>query len=352
MSGVFFWTPYRSSNRVGMYSRYGAPPVHPSGLPNTLVYTDAGAVMDSFIATKDPARVPAQESVLQTTIISSRSYQQDGMGLTSQSERRFPVWPHYGYWGSACCYLIDCQLAGKPANYSNTAVDGPYFFCIINRPAFFMSYILKNQSSINGADFFSGNTDPVPIWQKTRRTLSGTMKSGGYGGLYEAALHMGTAPIYAYVLRPSTQQIVGNLYVRPMDNQKGPASFSEAGQCTGLTYGSNNSGPLTPFYAYYGYGGTNDLGYYYTVSGIQDGDLIVWEFWTQTFYGVMDDTGVASMSSRIDFTVGGGTNNVTWTRDGQNNPNWAPGWGYKSTINGVETPLMSGAAAYQVSVGF
>ena len=347
MAVRFFYLPWRSSNRVGLTSRmaqanpaYVAYPRTTPGGPtlafgnwdsNFFHHVDSEP-MQSYGVTTDAARVP-----LVRTELSASSYL-----VSTGGNDDFPRYNPYSFNVTNCAY----RYPGDNAWYGVINNYGPFFWAANWRPWAFFSYQLRGTSQILGSQFVANVAHPYPLYLRGR-CLDNSIYTR-LGITYSIGLHA-LVPMCCYVLRPSTDTIVGWLWNKQYHGGYGWEGVGKTARGTTVPNvpGPENrvyTTPYAPNYLAYGGNGMN-------VTGIQDGDLLVWEFWAYFQIGCSTNEQYypASPGATVSMFVGGGTAGQPITLNA-GDPNWAPSWGMSAgVVTGIEPnpPRQS-----QCSVGF
>jgi hypothetical protein len=224
-------------------------------------YQNVGT-MATYAVTIDPTRVP-----LTTTKIYS--------DVSTNGGGTYPAQPRYTMNSGGGIYKASVYLTSSAAK-PDTLIDatGPFFDGSIGmRPAFFSVYETTGLTSLNGSGFIfpgSGSTlSPKAMYVRRYREVGGTFQSGA--NFYSDFETGGICPWLAYVLRPSTGAIVGWLYSQ---SWKGPAGGT--GSVPSVDIGTGQI-PATPYKNSVDQPSNYDTTW--NVTGMQDGDLIVWEWW-------------------------------------------------------------------------
>jgi hypothetical protein len=298
-------------------------------------YQGAGS-MSAYAVTTNPAQVPLTSARI--TVQNSWN-----SGDTYPRQPRYQMWN--GSWTSSV-YLEDST--SKP----DTLVDvtGPFYSgsqCL--RPAFFSVLETIGVTSIGKNEFIqTGEAWPFPTPRAMyirQRVEPGTdvMFVGG-SDPYRKFVQSGVAPFLAYVLRPSTGAIVGWLYTMYNLGGYGPRGLGGAainGQ-TGVLPGPTEAHALTNLSTNY------QSNCRWDVTGIQDHDLIVWEWWTQATIGAgagqqYPTMGPGPWDTATSTEFCGGLSGQPLTYDGGlavgSIPDWAPSQGSPIVINGIDPPL-------------
>ena len=293
--------------------------------------------MASYAVTQDPARVPLTQTALRATV-------------TLTDSLNWPRKNPYSIFGTGCAY----KPPGDDSWANQTNEYGPFFWAGVWRPWAFFSYQLQGTSQILGSDFvgnpFDYTTHPRPWYLRGR---VGTSTIWDYGANhYECLSSHGIAPLGCYVLRPSTNSIVGWLFTRLFGGGYGGGGSTAARLSRVVSNVVQSPGPVDLAYTTCQYPGTLWYGGSgYNVTGIQDGDLLVWEFWANAHLGANSTVTYlpSTMSVGLDLFVGGGEAGQPLTVGTE--PNWAPAWGVRTSavIPGVEP---SPPRPIQCSVGF
>ena len=343
----FFYLPWTSQNDAGgLYTKFG-------GVDNGTIqanecgWTVSGRIMKSYGVTTDASRVPLTETELTDQFeMTNPAFSEWG---------RFLKYQYYSISGSQCAYLRDQIAAGHAPNYIGDG-DGPWIRQVFFSPWAKFSYELMGVTSISGANFFHSTglgtgVNPAPQWYKGRR-MTATTALNGISQYFQPWNPGGIGLRGVYIWRPSTQAIVGVLVDRAIVGGYGPASvasahngYVQAGEPGTVTQGAGAAPHTFPtatsyFQMWYNYSANPAwYGYRYDVSGIQDHDVLVWEFWhahwmnSPAVYGTYIPDYITNTSS---FIVGGGTSGQPLTVT-NTVPNWAPAWGVDGvTISGVE----------------
>jgi hypothetical protein len=331
MGQRFFWLPWALKPdlvaAVGTTSRIDSSPGqgHPMGLLPTGDYSGDGsrcwysnertAPMKAFAVTRDPDRVPLTQVSMkhQFTLASTNK----------------PVYsPFYANnWASAVAYRRPGEIMESNSTW------GPFPQFRHYQPYAFFVYEMQGVSSITGSLFLDQTysfSNPAPRWGIGRRLAADS--SFLYLGWSPTWFWSGTfGPIGAYVLRPSTGAVVGWIY----------QEFITGGY--GATGRIQNT-PTTAPSRYYDSARTYGFAYRGDVTGIQDGDLIVWEWWSISgfecggaragYWPTMPYTYTVAM----EHLICGGSSGQPLTIAGDGYPNWAPSWGAANiaSFGGIE----------------
>lgn len=306
---------------------FGFPPVGDPGITPPYSITrnwyDIQNVntMVSYGVTIDPARVPLTSTRISAPVLWNPND-------TYPRQPRYSMWN--GSWVSSV-YLEDST--SKP----DTLIDGtgPFTGSMGMRPAFFSVYETVGIRNIGANDFIqtgAGYPPPVPraMWFKTRAEIgTSVFNTGGSPAFYKYMGGSGIAPFFAYVLRPSTRAIVGWLYSMYNLGGYGPASTGYGGG----TNINNNTGVLPGPAVNHPLGAAYTYDSRWAVSGIQDGDLIVWEWWCQASCGSgggqhYELMGAGPWITNDSVEFGGGLPGQPLTFDGGNSQPWGsiPDW--------------------------
>jgi hypothetical protein len=352
MGTRFFWLPWQIHPKFtavvgGSGSRWNAGPL--AGDPLSVLKqgdarggspwlgdaqyysTDLGASgRPVYAVTTDAARVP----LTTTPITISRT--------PTDTFPRAESW-YFSYYAQGCSYLNTTATEVRNAN-------GPFFGWQYQELAFFTAYETMGITSIDGSIFSQAGACPdlyFPYWTRTSRVAPyssflylGTQARGGW---YSS----GVAPVACYVLRPSTGAIIGWLGQSYINGGYGPQGTTT--QATPLVIPDAPKELL-------GSQGNSFFPYVGDVSGIQDHDLIVWEWWFEatTDYGGANGYWQAQYpppwSVSVQTHFGGGLSGQPFTVNGGTGmPNWAPAHGTSLNISGIEPDPISSIRTTNIS---
>jgi hypothetical protein len=313
--------------QVGINHQQGAGQVWGETLANT--------PMLHYAVTTDPSRVPTTESTLSSVI-------------NINSNHDYPDQPSYRYWnGSELTY--SAYLATTMNDPSPDTVNdwrGPVSAFNTLKPWAFFAYEMMGVSSLSYGEFACAGYQPYqnvsPEWGKqqigTQTTISTywNAMSGGYQCC--PASVGGVNPMIAYVLRPSTGSIVGTLAYDPLYT---PRLLSSTPNWPTLPSAVSTTNTIQGWYNW-GNGGN--------VTGIQDHDLLIWEWWhwaTTTIFmvnpAVNYQGGTIQPTQEVLTIVGGGLTGQPLTNNPADGlPNWAPAHRMEGTlVTGIE-PYLTG----------
>lgn len=328
-SSRFFFLPTRLCSSlasvVGTKSRVGQMGGFPNGRNPGGTYggniwrqTDSERNMECYAVTTDPLLVPTTPVAL------------DVYGTGNQDDS-WPDEPSYRYWNGA-----ELRIAAYHSTTMNDptppAVDthyderGPFETFHYNFPWAFSVYETRGITSINGAQFVCAGRQPYegicPTWLRTAvgplHSRYWAYSTTGYGPFDTCCLtSVSLSPLCAYVLRPSTGQIVGwlawdNINTAKQNLTASPSTINTIVQTEQIQWT-------------YAWGG------FANVTGMQDGDLIVWEWWSfnsgsvwmMNRNSVIAGTMVKSPVCHVRTYWGGGLAGQPLTKTG-GIPNWAP----------------------------
>jgi hypothetical protein len=311
-------------------------------------FNDVGVNIPAYAVTIEPDNVPLATSriVVNTTFNPSDTY-----------PRYEPTTVYDG--SSATCVCLNGYV-----NAPVKSVKGPFFAgSAAYRPAFFSVYETVGITSLTGINFImtnAGYPPPVPraMWYRARSESAYIHNWGGW----RKSCTSGLAPMVCYVLRPSTGAIVGWLFSMNLLGGYGPAGYGSAPPS--LITGTFPGPTANILSAGSGY----DFPNIWNVTGMQDGDLIVWEWWHGAIWGggpTEDYAGQGAGPWVVSDSVelGGGLAGQPFTFDGGNPaptgtvPDWAPSQGSRAqltTMSGIEPSYISSVrtTAIGASLGF
>jgi len=284
----------------------------------TYYVSHATAPMAAYAVATDPSLVSLTESPITVSI---------------PTPDVFPRYPAY-YVSS---FSVNCAYLAPGAPMETHDSRGPFGTWQINHPWAFFAYELSGVSSIQGNQFLAsgaGLDNYIAVWIKSRRVIPYTTFEYGDGfGNFQTRAEWaggGLCPALVYVLRPSTGAVVGWLGQYYMNGGYGPVS-STLNEIPQVLPGASFNLFSTQSIQNYAWVGD--------VSGIQDGDLIVWEWWLQgrKSVGGMEATywGTPPFDLSIETALGGGVAGQPLTRVGAS-PDWAPSHGTPLNITGIQ----------------
>jgi len=269
--------------------------------------------------TTDPALVPLQETILDCI-------------QTGNLDDAWPNEPSYRYWNGSELRIAayHSSTMGTPwPGTPDTVFDerGPFEYFEFFHPWAFFVYEMRNITSINGAQFVCAGRQQYegicPVWLRNsigaNHSLYTAYSPTGWGPFTNCHLYSNLGPYCAYVLRPSTGAIVGWLAFDTFGTVKGAVNPPSP---LVLPSPVTESEEMQWYYTY---------GWYNNVTGIQTGDLLVWEWWSFTTGNVWMmnrdavTSGLRTPTNHIRTHLGGGLPGQPLTKNGTTGkPNWAP----------------------------
>jgi hypothetical protein len=346
MGTRFFWLPWGGRrDGVAGSSRWLSSPLADS--PHAELYpSDRRSAFDSFyyLASLGSRSIPVYAVTTNPDLVPLRTQTLPGGVVIGPSEGVPYYEPFYcNNYANTCAYIAP----GWPIETVNS--DGPFGGWQYSGLFAYFVYEMMGTTSIAGASFSQAGAcadNYIPFWVRTRRV--GGTSTYNYLGIQTRAHwdQFGMGPALVYVVRPSTGAIVGFLAQSYINGGYGPCSTTDN------EVPQNLPGTEKLVVASAGSGCYHWVG---DVTGIQDHDLLVWEWWFQarrsiggapaSYYGANYSAAAAAASH-----ICGGLSGQPLTRDGGTGmPDWAPSHGTSLDIYGIEP---SPPRPSDVSVGF
>jgi hypothetical protein len=306
--------------------------------------------MQIYAVTQDPDLVPLSVTAM------------DALSPLSNQNLDYAMQPSYTYWTGAwtdpATYFTSTM--GVPWPQSPDLIHdsrGPISFIKFGWPWAKSVYQLQGVTSITGSQFvcagYQQYQNVQPLWIRNsleaQHTYIPQTTMTGFGPFNTCPFTSSLHPYCIYVLRPSTGAIVGWLAYDTFWVFNGTVNSPSDG-ATGLPTAILDIKSDQWYYTYGSYGDVN---------GIQDGDLIVWEWWqfNQSNVWSLSDAQVArpkvvNWRSHMRTHWGGGLAGQPLTNDGVTGfPNWAPAHRSEVTVSitGIEPVYITSVRTTNIS---